>query len=114
VGQAVGSESVQIWRVLPLYLVVFVGFVGYSLMIAMFTPLVLRPDGGLLPHTATLATRTIILGVLLAVYPLAQFIAAYSRQRHSVTRPPELGASYTLGAPSEDQSWPRLLLACRA
>ncbi len=75
-GQAVGSESVQIWRVLPLYLVVFVGFVGYSLMIAMFTPLVLRPDGGLLPHTATLATRTIILGVLLAVYPLAQFIAA--------------------------------------
>ncbi len=75
-GQAAGSESVHIWRVLPLYLVVFVGFVGYSLMIAMFTPMVLRADGGMLPHDATLATRTIVLGVLLAVYPLAQFIAA--------------------------------------
>jgi hypothetical protein len=72
VGQAAGSETVHIWRVLPLYLVVFVGFVGYSLMIAMFTPLLLRPDGGMLPHSAGLATRTIVLGVLLAVYPLAQ------------------------------------------
>ncbi len=75
-GQAAGTERVHIWQVLPLYLVVFVGFVGYSLMIAMFTPLVLRADGGMLPHNATLATRTIVLGVLLAVYPLAQFIAS--------------------------------------
>jgi hypothetical protein len=38
---------VAVRRVLPLYLVVFVGFVGYSLMIAIFTPLLLRPDGAL-------------------------------------------------------------------
>ncbi len=75
-GRVGGSEKVRIWRVLPLYLVVFVGFVGYSLMIAIFTPLVLRADGGMLPDGASLATRTIVLGVLLAVYPLAQFIAA--------------------------------------
>ena len=61
---------------LPLYAVVFVGFVGYSLMIAIFTPLVLRPDGGMLPHGASTAARAIALGVLLALYPLAQFLAA--------------------------------------
>ena len=38
-------------RVLPLYLVVFAGFVGYSLMIAIFTPMLLRSDGGMLPRS---------------------------------------------------------------
>jgi MFS family permease len=63
-------------RILPLYLVVFVGFVGYSLMIAVFTPLVLRADGGMLPRGASPGTRAIALGVLLALYPLAQFLGA--------------------------------------
>jgi DHA1 family tetracycline resistance protein-like MFS transporter len=63
-------------RVLPLYLVVFTGFVGYSLMIAIFTPLLLRPDGGMLPRAESQGARTIVLGVLLALYPLAQFLAA--------------------------------------
>jgi hypothetical protein len=40
-------------RVLPLYLVVFIGFVGYSLMITVFTPLILRADGGMLPSSAS-------------------------------------------------------------
>ena len=70
------GERVAVGRVLPLYLVVFVGFVGYSLMIAIFTPLLLRPDGGMLPRHESLAARTILLGVLLALYPLAQFLAA--------------------------------------
>ena len=34
------SERVSIGRVLPLYVVVFIGFVGYSLMITVFTPLI--------------------------------------------------------------------------
>jgi hypothetical protein len=41
---------VGVRRVLSLYLVVFAGFVGYSLMIAIFTPLVLRADG-MLPRS---------------------------------------------------------------
>jgi MFS family permease len=69
-------SEVRLRRVLPLYLVVFVGFVGYSLMIAIFTPLVLRVDGGMLPHDTSAAGRTIALGVLLALYPLAQFLGA--------------------------------------
>jgi DHA1 family tetracycline resistance protein-like MFS transporter len=73
---AAHEERVAIRRVLPLYLVVFVGFVGYSLMIAIFTPLLLRPDGGMLPRGEGLATRTIVLGAVLALYPLAQFLAA--------------------------------------
>jgi MFS family permease len=70
------SEPIQLRRLLPVYLVVFAGFAGYSLMIAIFTPLILRVDGGMLPRSESTAERTIALGVLLALYPLAQFLAA--------------------------------------
>ncbi len=73
---AAPAASFRLSRILPLYLVVFAGFVGYSLMIAIFTPLLLRPDGGMLARDTPAATRTIVLGVLLALYPLAQFLAA--------------------------------------
>lgn len=67
------GEPVRVSRVLPLYLVVFAGFVGYSLMIAIFTPLVLRADGSMLPRSESVAGRTIALGVLLALYPLSSW-----------------------------------------
>jgi MFS family permease len=70
------THSVRVRRLLPAYLVVFVAFVGYSLMIAMFTPMLLRRDGGMLARSDSIATRTIALGILLAMYPLAQFLAA--------------------------------------
>jgi MFS family permease len=62
--------------VLPLYFVVFIGFVGYSLMITVFTPLLLGDGGGLLPAASSTSTRTLVLGGLLALYPLAQFFGA--------------------------------------
>jgi DHA1 family tetracycline resistance protein-like MFS transporter len=62
--------------VLPLYLVVFIGFVGYSLMITVFTPLILADDGGLLPRSSSISERTLVLGALLALYPLAQFVGS--------------------------------------
>jgi DHA1 family tetracycline resistance protein-like MFS transporter len=63
--------------VLPLYVVVFIGFVGYSLMITVFTPLLLGGDGGgLVPADSSVSTRTLVLGGLLALYPLAQFFGA--------------------------------------
>ena len=64
--QAIDERQFAIRRLLPLYLVVFVGFLGYSLMIAMFTPLFLRADGRMLPSSDSLAVRTILLGVVLA------------------------------------------------
>jgi DHA1 family tetracycline resistance protein-like MFS transporter len=62
--------------VLPLYIVVFIGFVGYSLMITVFTPLLLGDGGGLVTADSSTSTRTLILGGLLALYPLAQFFGA--------------------------------------
>jgi MFS family permease len=75
-GVVESGDPVRIRRVLPLFLIVFAGFVGYSLMIAIFTPLILRADGMMLPRSDSVAVRTIALGVLLALYPLAQFLAA--------------------------------------
>jgi DHA1 family tetracycline resistance protein-like MFS transporter len=69
-------KSVPLGRVLPLYLVVFIGFVGYSLMITVFTPLILADDGGLLPQSSSISERTLVLGTLLALYPLAQFVGS--------------------------------------
>jgi MFS family permease len=60
----------------PLYVVVFVGFLGYSLMITVFTPMILAGDDGLLAASASSAERTLTLGVLLAVYPLGQFLGS--------------------------------------
>ncbi len=75
-SEQIADSPLAVRRVLPLYLVVFAGFVGYSLMIAIFTPLMLRPDGGMLPRSDGTSTRTIALGILLALYPLAQFLGA--------------------------------------
>ncbi|HET7054720.1 MAG TPA: MFS transporter [Solirubrobacterales bacterium] len=47
-------------RVLPLYLVVFIGFVGYSVMITVFTPLLLSDSGGLLPASSSIGERTVV------------------------------------------------------
>ncbi len=63
-------------RVLPLYVVVFNGFLGYSLMITVFTPLLLGGGGGFLAAGTSTSSRTLILGGVLALYPLAQFFGA--------------------------------------
>jgi DHA1 family tetracycline resistance protein-like MFS transporter len=63
-------------QLLPLYIVVFAGFVGYSLMITVFTPMLLRADTGMVPTGASTSWRTIALGVLLCLYPLGQFIGS--------------------------------------
>ena len=60
----------------PLYVVIFIGFIGYSLMITVFTPMLLRGDSAMLPVSAGMSQRTIVLGVLLCLYPLGQFIGS--------------------------------------
>jgi predicted MFS family arabinose efflux permease len=61
---------------LPLYVVVFVGFVGYSLMITVFTPMLLRSDSPLIALNDPISKRTMLLGVLLSLYPLGQFLGS--------------------------------------
>jgi DHA1 family tetracycline resistance protein-like MFS transporter len=75
-GSLSGVTTGTVRRLLPLYVVVFVGFVGYSLMITVFTPLLLTDNGGILPASASHAQRSLLLGVLLSVYPLGQFLGA--------------------------------------
>jgi MFS family permease len=59
-----------------LYLVIFIGFLGYSLMITVFTPMLLDGHGAILPATTLEARRTMLLGFLLCLYPLGQFLAS--------------------------------------
>ncbi len=61
---------------LPLYVVIFVGFAGYSLMITVFTPMLLRGDSALIAASDPMQRRTIILGILLCLYPLGQFVGS--------------------------------------
>ncbi len=61
---------------LPLYIVVFVGFVGYSLMITVFTPMLMRGDSPMLAAGDPMAKRTMLLGFLLCLYPLGQFLGS--------------------------------------
>jgi MFS family permease len=60
----------------PLYVVVFAGFLGYSLMITVFTPMILAGENEMLAASATSAERTLTLGALLALYPLGQFLGS--------------------------------------
>jgi MFS family permease len=115
-------KPLPIARVLPLYLVVFIGFVGYSLMITVFTPLILADGGGLLPDSSSISERTLVLGALLALYPLAQFLGApilgalsdrYGRRPVLLASLAASAACYCLIALALDtSSLPLLMLAC--
>ncbi|MCI0480691.1 MAG: MFS transporter, partial [Candidatus Dadabacteria bacterium] len=63
-------------RILPLYFVIFIGFFGYSLMITIFTPLILDNSGGILDSLHFRVDRSIVLGVMLMLYPLGQFLGS--------------------------------------
>jgi DHA1 family tetracycline resistance protein-like MFS transporter len=73
---AAASPSPRLREILPLYGVVFVGFLGYAAMIAVFTPMLIRNDGGMLSASSSTSERTIVLGVLLCMYPLGQFLGS--------------------------------------
>jgi MFS family permease len=56
--------------------VVFIGFLGYSLMITVFTPMILHAHNGMISPTSSTGERTILLGILLCLYPLGQFFGS--------------------------------------
>ena len=63
-------------RILPLYIVIFIGFVGYSLTITILTPLILEEGHTVLKSLPFTADPTIVLGIVLAIYPIGQFFGA--------------------------------------
>jgi MFS family permease len=68
-------RGIDLRALLPLYLVIFVGFCGYSLMITLFVPM-LMGSNGFLAADATTGQRSLVLGILLAIYPLGQFLGS--------------------------------------
>lgn len=68
--------KIPIARLLPLYVVIFFGLMGYSMMLTLFTPLFMYAQEGILPVGSTLGYRVVMLGVYLALFPCAQFFGA--------------------------------------
>jgi hypothetical protein len=52
------------------------GFVGYSLMITIVTPMILKNDAAMIAANTPMARETILLGFLLGVYPFGQFVGS--------------------------------------
>jgi DHA1 family tetracycline resistance protein-like MFS transporter len=69
------KRRADIKALLPLYIVTFVGFYGYSLMITLFIPMLMGNSGFLDPGT-TAGRRSAVIGILLAIYPLGQFLGS--------------------------------------
>ena len=63
-------------KLLPIYLVIFIGFVGYSLMITVFTPMILHADTSMVAANSSMSHRSILLGFLLFLYPFGQFFGS--------------------------------------
>ncbi len=63
-------------RIFPVFLIIFFGYVGYSLIITIFTPMLLYEQGRLLPADVTTEKRILALGFLLAYYPFGQFLSS--------------------------------------
>jgi MFS family permease len=115
-------SAATVRKLLPLYLVVFVGFLGYSLMIAVFTPMILRNDNAMLAASSSVGQRSLVLGLLLALYPLGQFLGSPVLGTFSdrFGRRPVLIASLTattalyggIAAALAIQSLPLLMVVC--
>lgn len=58
---------------LPIFLVVFFGYIGLALPYSIFSPMFLYPERSILPESFSIEMRTTLLGVALALYPLGQF-----------------------------------------
>ncbi len=60
---------------MPLYLVIFIAFIGYSMMVTIFVPMLMY-DHAFFGGEVSRGTKTTVIGVLLALYPLGQFIGS--------------------------------------
>ena len=58
----------------PIFMVVFFGYVGFSLGFPIFSPMFLDPHHQFLPFSNPIEARTIMLGTVLAAYPIGQFL----------------------------------------
>lgn len=64
------------FSILPIFFTVFLDLLGLGIIIPILPAVLLDPRSGVLPFSYTFATRSLILGFLIASYPLAQFFGA--------------------------------------
>ena len=62
------------YRMLPLYIVIFIAYIGYSLKVTVLVPMLLYDKGEYLSSLFIPVNRAVALGVILSLYPLGQFL----------------------------------------
>ncbi|MEI6221869.1 MAG: MFS transporter [bacterium] len=62
--------------ILPLFITVFIDLLGLGIVIPILSRVLLDPMHGILPFDMVFSTRTLILGFMIACYPIAQFFGA--------------------------------------
>lgn len=72
----IDQHMIRLRELMPLYSVIFLGFLGYALTITLFIPMLLDKSFTLLPADATTSLRAMLSGLLLAMYPLGQFFGS--------------------------------------
>lgn len=70
------EEKKQKRQFYVILLIVFLGFLGISMPYLIFPALFLNPDYSILPASWGESSRSILLGITLAAYPLGQFIGS--------------------------------------
>jgi predicted tellurium resistance membrane protein TerC len=63
----------KIRPLLPYAIVVFLGYVGFSLPLPVLPEMFLDSKRSILPATMSIQLKTVLLGIVLAAYPSGQF-----------------------------------------
>src|SRR3989338_2063721 len=64
------------FSILPLFCIVLMDMIGIGIILPILGPLFLDPSKGIMPEHYSFSARTVILGFLIAAYPMAQFFGA--------------------------------------
>lgn len=63
-------------KLIPYGLIVFLGYIGYSLPLPVLPEMFLDPKRSILPAAFSIEKKTILLGLIMAAYPLGQLLGA--------------------------------------
>ncbi|HWJ73658.1 MAG TPA: MFS transporter [Kaistia sp.] len=63
-------------RLAPVYVIVGISYLGYAMMATLFVPMMLSPTSPYVPAGASMQMRSLLLGVLLMLYPMAQVVGS--------------------------------------
>lgn len=75
-GKSMNEPKNQKRQFSVILLIVFLSFLGISMPYLIFPPLILNPEFSILPVSWGIERRALFLGILLAAYPLGQFIGS--------------------------------------